>query len=89
MKHPAFAIAALSLALAAPAWAENSGPAMKAETGMKMENHDKMSGGMAMSGTAKADKMAMKPMAMKAGKKPKDAMKSDMPMSSDMKDMKH
>lgn len=86
MKNPAFAIAALSLALAAPAWAENSGPAMKAETGMKMESHDKMSGGMAMSGTAKADKMAMKPMAMKkTDKMPKDAVKGDMAMKQDMK----
>ena len=81
MKSLSLAFAAVSLAFAAPAWAENAGPAMKAENAMKMEGHDKMS----MSGEKKD---AMKPMAMKkAGKKPMDAMpmKGDMAMKPDMK----
>lgn len=83
MKSLTFAFAAVSLVLAAPAFAENSGPAMKAENSMKMESHDKMSGSMAMTGEKKD---AMKPMAMKkADKKPMDAMKSDMAMKPDMK----
>ena len=91
MKYLILAAFAANLAVVPAAMAETSGNAMKAENSMKMES--KMADGTAMSGEKK-DTMAMKPMAMKkADKKPQDktmgAMKSDMPMQSDTKDMKH
>ena len=83
MKSLTLACAAFSLAFVASAWAENAGPAMKAENAMKMESHDKMAGSMAMSGEQKD---AMKPMAMKtADMAPKVALKGDMAMKPDMK----
>jgi hypothetical protein len=54
------------------------GTAMKSGGSMKMEDHGKMADGMAMK---KADK--------KSQGKTTDAMKGDMPMQSDTKDMKH
>lgn len=81
MKYPTLALVAASLALVAPALAES--PAMKAGNSMKMDDHDKMTGGMAMSGK-KPDPMPMKPMVMKKDDgKPADGM--SMKAGKDMK----